>query len=138
MRKGKKVWIRVRKDGNVQLYHDLGPWTPILLVLSPQQLRILEVLEEAGEAGRERGQLHAALFGVAAVQAERERSLTASERASLSRSLRRLEDHKLVHWSGGDRLAATAGGGAILRYLRDDWRAGHGWMAETLGKLSKR
>lgn len=84
--------------------------------LSRQQRSILDAL-----AGAERGWLpteafHELLYGVPVASRLRTRPLTASERASLSRSLSRLENAGLIHrrltrgaWYPGPRPDAATG-----------------------------
>ena len=124
--------VQVLIDGRVQVTHKWRRQRRVDMVLSTQQLRILAALEAAGEDGLERGQLHAVLFGVAAEQSDRARPLTATERASLSRSLRRLQEHGMVKLIEVDRLAATERAGPLLAYLCEEWGGEGEPLAEVL------
>lgn len=84
--------ITLRKARNGSLHFVDCDNGGVAMVLSVQQIKILETLQTEGGQVSNR-MLHAALYGAS------RQPLTGSQRASLSRSLRRLRENGLIQQS---------------------------------------
>jgi len=117
------------KDGGIYFSgsaEDRG--SGVVLVLSWQQVRILEVLTDSDHGGAAHNWFYPALFGLPLERSKRDRALTGSERAMLSRTLRRMQDKELIEISPTKWITLTEWGKDLLTWLRE-WRGWAAWEA---------
>ncbi len=110
--------VRIDRAGMILIIgHTVGEKRrQIIFTLSRPQVRILKALSQA-EGGLPHAALRAVFFDLTPEQAVRQRALTNSQQASLSRSLRRLMQHWLVYPVGEDGLALSDNGQYVLEEI---------------------
>ena len=109
---------RVGRDGAIIFVED---GQGVAFSLSRQQVRLLLALLARPDGSMDREAAAAAVWPVADRRRDRQTPLTASQRASLARSVRRLIGWDLVHQPYRGWIGITDEGRRVLTWLMTDW-----------------